>query len=234
MSITYRYRKQIAIVLFLILTFSTGGFSIYQLNKKKKVPSQKNKVLLSSKKTTSVKKVSKEENTKSDYKVDIKGEIINPGLYSLKEGSRVSDVIALAGGLTENGDTSVINLSKKITDEMVIIIYSREQVSNFSKTKEKEQQIITNCQNSYEGITNNACINNEQLDSTDHNLSNLVSINEASLEELQTLAGIGSEKAKNIISYREEHGKFQNIEELKNVTGIGESIFAKIKDYITL
>ena len=71
-----------------------------------------------------------------NYKVDIKGEILTPGIYTLKSNSRVIDVIEMSGGLTENADTSVINLSKKITDEMVIIIYSKSEVKDFEKTKE--------------------------------------------------------------------------------------------------
>ena len=179
--------------------------------------------------------VSKKEDTKKEpasnetFKVDIKGEIINPGIYSLSSASRVIDVIEKAGGLTPNANTTVINLSKKIIDEMVIIIYSNEQVQNFAKTKEVEQQVQQYCiQPDNNALKNDACI----TEST--NTSSKVSINNATLEQLQTLPGIGASKAQDIINYRTEHGQFQSIEDLKNISGIGDSIFAKIKDYITL
>ena len=117
------------------------------------------------------------------YKVDIKGEINVPGIYSLEVNSRVIDVIEKAGGLTENADTSVINLSKKITDEMVIIIYSKEQVSDFKKTKEIEKQIDNKChQVDEDALINDACI------SQDIKVTGKVSINTASLEELKNIA----------------------------------------------
>lgn len=179
--------------------------------------------------------VSKKEDTKKEtasnetFKVDIKGEIINPGIYSLSSSSRVIDVIEKAGGLTQNANTTVINLSKKIIDEMVIIIYSNEQVQNFAKTKEVEQQVQQYCiQPDNNALKNDACI----TEST--NTSSKVSINNATLEQLQTLPDIGASKAQDIINYRTEHGQFQSIEDLKNISGIGDSIFAKIKDYITL
>lgn len=234
MSFTYRYRKQL-IFIFLVIILIGGGFSIYQFSYQKKRTVQK-KILLSSKKTSNIKKVNQKEKVEEEiyYKVDIKGEVQNPGLYTLKEGSRVSDVIELAGGLTINGDTSVINLSKKISDEMVIIVYSKEEVRNFSVTKEREKEVINQCQNSYEGIINDGCINPDERSDSHSPENTMISINTATAEQLQTLTGIGAEKAKGIVNYREEHGNFQNIEEIKNVNGIGDSIFDKIKDYITL
>ena len=181
---------------------------------------------------SSIEKKKKEETEIDEQllKVDIKGEINNPGIYELKSSSRVIDVIEKAGGLTENANTTVINLSKKITDEMVIIIYSNKQVEDFSKTKEIEKQVQNNCINpSEESLKNDACITEKET-----TISGKISINTATLEELQTLPGIGEEKAKNIIKYREENGLFTAIEDLTKINGIGESIFAKIKENITL
>lgn len=161
--------------------------------------------------------------------MDIKGEIINPGIYSLEANSRVIDVINLAGGLTQNANTTVINLSKKITDEMVIIIYSNEQVANFSKTKEMEENIQEKCQG--DTIKNDACI---ETSDEQEQTSQMISLNTASKEELMQLPGIGEAKALDIIKYREENGLFKNIEDIKNVSGIGDSLFAKIKDFITI
>lgn len=146
----------------------------------------------------------------------------------MKETSRVIDVIEKAGGLTENADTSVINLSKKITDEMVIIIYSKDQVRDFQKTKEIEKQVEDKCNQLDENsLKNDACINSSTI------LKGKVSINTATKEELMTLSGIGESKAKDIINFREQNGPYNTIEDIKKVPGIGESIFATIKENIT-
>lgn len=171
----------------------------------------------------------KEEQTNNIVKVDIKGEINKPGIYSLSSESRVIDVIEKAGGLTKNANTTVINLSKKIIDEMVIIIYSNSEVKNFEKTKEKEQQVQEQCiQKDSNALKNDACTNENT------STSSKISINKASLEQLQTLPGIGEAKAKDIISYREQNGPFTKLEDITKVSGIGENVFVKIKDYITL
>ena len=145
--------------------------------------------------------------------------------------SRVIDVIAAAGGLTGEADTSVINLSKKITDEMVIIVYSKTEVADFHKTKQIEEQVQEKCiQQDEEALVNNACISSE----VEVKKTGKISINTASKEELMTLPGIGESKAKDIISYREKNGPFKSVEDIKKVTGVGDSIFAQIKENITV
>ena len=158
------------------------------------------------------------------YFVDIKGEVNNPGTYEVLPDTRVLDVIEKAGGLTENANTSVNNLSLKVKDEMVIIIYSNEEVSNFSKVKEEESRVSKSCNSS--DIKNDTCISNDSL-------SSLVNINTASKEELMTLTGIGEAKALDIISYRDNNGLFNDISDITKVPGIGDSLYAKIKDFIT-
>ena len=137
--------------------------------------------------------------------VDIKGEVINPNVYKIEKGLRVIDVINLAGGLTEESDTSNINLSKIVTDEMVIVI----------KSKNNEEVYI----DSDVYIDNNN--NNNQL----------IDINTCTIDELLTLPGIGESKANNIIEYRKKN-KFNTINDIMNVSGISESLFNKIKEYI--
>lgn len=179
--------------------------------------------------------ITKKDNNKKEtektvlLKVDIKGEVINPGIYELPSSARVIDAIEKAGGLTENANTTVINLSKKITDEMVIIIYNHAQVKEFQKTKELEYQLQEKCiQPEENALKNDACITE-----TTPNTSK-ISINKATLEEFQTLPGIGEAKAKDIIDYRNKNGPFSSIEDLTKISGIGDSVFAKIKDHITL
>lgn len=175
------------------------------------------------------KKLQKKEEKDELLKVDIKGQVINPGIYELKMSSRVIDVINMAGGLTEEADTSVINLSKKITDEMVIIIYSYTEVEDFSKTKEIEKQVQEKCtKNEIYSIQNDACIS-----TSSNEMNGLVNINTATKDELMNLQGIGESKAKDIIKYREENGQFNSIEDIKKVPGIGDNLFASIKENIT-
>ena len=219
----YRYRKQIIIgvISFIIIT-SFIIFTVINLkdDSKEEIVVEKK---ISKKKT--------EEVVEDKLKVDIKGQVINPGIYSLKVDSRVIDVIAAAGGLTGEADTSVINLSKKIKDEMVIIIYSKAEVADFHKTKEIEKQVEEQCQQkNEEALINDACIKSE----IEITKVGKISINTATKEELMTLTGIGEAKAKDIISYREKNGPFKTIEDIKKVSGIGDSLFAKIKENITV
>ncbi|MBQ8131898.1 MAG: SLBB domain-containing protein, partial [Bacilli bacterium] len=140
MSLHYRYRKQIIIGVILLFILVGGiSFGVYQFQHKKK-EKPKTSIVLSKKKEK--KEVEEEVEL---LQVDIKGEVRTPGIYQVKESSRVMDVINIAGGLTENANTTVINLSKKIFDEMVIIIYSNQEVEDFKKTKEVEEQVINNC-----------------------------------------------------------------------------------------
>ncbi len=220
----YRYRKQIIIGVFILILLVGGTtLTIFMLQSNKK---DKSDIVVSTS-TNTLKKKPKKENSEN-YKVDIKGEILTPGIYTLKSNSRVIDVIEMSGGLTENADTSVINLSKKITDEMVIIIYSKSEVKDFEKTKEKEKTVQEKCIKKDENsLKNDACITDSVK------TSGKVSINSATKEELMTLTGIGEAKAEDIIKYREENGSFKTIEDIKNVSGIGDSLFAKIKENIT-
>lgn len=166
------------------------------------------------------------------YNIDIKGAVKNPGVYSVDSNLTVNDVIKIAGGLNKEADTSLINLAKKISDEMVIIIYTKDEVknSNLINTVIKVVEKECVCPN----IENDGCLNTEIEDTiTNKEENKLVNINTATKEELQTINGIGESKANNIINYRNEHGKFSKIEELKNVDGIGDSLYESIKIYIT-
>ena len=129
--------------------------------------------------------------------VDLRGEVRYPGIYKVKVGSLINDVIKLAGGLTEYANLDNINLVNDVSKNMKLVIPS---------------------------INNK--INNDS--------NNLINLNTSTLAELMTIPKIGEAKAKAIISYREENGGFKSIEELKNVSGIGESLYEAIKTYITV
>lgn len=147
--------------------------------------------------------------------VDIKGAVLNPGVYRVSRNTIVQDVISLAGGLTSDADTSNLNLGKKVVDEMVIHVFTKEEIANM----ELEQEPISD---------------GKKEDDNDTSNRKLVSLNTATLEELTTLPGIGEAKAKIIIAYREHCGNFKKKEELKNIKGIGEALYAKLESYITV
>ncbi len=215
----YRYRKQIILgVIIFIIVGGLIGFCIYKF--KDNYKEKKKDIVLE-------KSIVKKDVTIDKYQVDIKGEINYPGTYKVDSNLRVIDVIKLAGDLTENADTSVINLSKKISDEMVIIVYSKEQVLDFKKTKEIEKQVEEKCVQNENGIKNGACIESSSSNGK-------ININTASEEELKNLSGIGEKKAKDIINYREKNGLFKTIEDIMKVNGIGDSFFAQIKENITV
>lgn len=170
-----------------------------------------------------------DENINYDKKINIKGAVVNPGVYSFIEGERVIDAINKSGGLLENADTSVINLSKNLFDEMVIVIYTVDEVNEMRGNNILIQYVEKDC--NCPSLSNDACLSN---DSVKKSGSSKISINNASIEELTSLSGIGESKARAIIEYRSEHGLFSNIEEILNVSGIGEALFEKIKDNITI
>ena len=168
---------------------------------------------------------------KEYYSFDIKGAVNNPGVYTLEKGKRIIDAINTAGGLKENANTSVNNLSKKINDEMVIVIYTNEEVLNFTKVQEKEQQDNKEFIKYNLEIKNDSCIEEDTIASE---VDIKISINTANIELLMTIPGIGESKAKSIIEYREAKGLFTDVTDIMNVSGIGEALFEKIKDYITV
>ena len=147
--------------------------------------------------------------------VDIKGEVLKPGVYQTDCTKKINEIITLAGGLTDNADTSQINLAKTIKDEMVIVIYSKDTL--------KEECICKNDDTIKSTL-------NEEIDIT---TNKLININIATLEELKEIPGIGESKASAIINYRLNNGPFQNLEELINIKGIGEKLYEQIKVYLT-
>ncbi len=170
----------------------------------------------------------KEEVIEENIIVDIKGEIKKPGVYNIKVGSRVNDLINEAGGLSKNANTRFINLSKKLEDGEVVVIYSNKEISDAEKNDKLEVSAPCVC----EEVKNDACYNDTNSSTSDS--SKIVNINTASAQELTILNGIGESKAKAIVNYREKNGKFKTIKDIMNVSGISETLFSKIKDNITV
>ena len=153
---------------------------------------------------------------KNEIVIHIAGEVKNPGIVRINEGARIADIIEQAGGLTEFANITNINLAYIVEDGQKIIIPKQGE-------QEENKEYITS--ETGEGIIQE----NGQSQSTGNTKIN---INKAGLEELQQLQGIGEATAEKIIQYREEHGDFKQIEDLKNVSGIGDAKFDAIKDSI--
>ncbi|CDB74536.1 MULTISPECIES: ComEA family DNA-binding protein [Clostridia] len=146
--------------------------------------------------------------------VEIKGEVAKPDVYQLEEGSIIKDLIDMAGGVTEEADLSRINRAEELLNHELIII------GNIND--ETESSVVQN-NSTYSSNGNNS-----------DKVSTLININTADLEQLKEITGIGNIKAQSIIDYREANGGFKSLEELKNVDGIGDKTFEKIKEQITL
>lgn len=226
--------KYIIVITILIILLSIIVIYYYVNDNNKEITTKENKDILAKKEE----KKEKEEDIY--YYVDIKGAVNNEGVYKLKENSRVIDVINQAGGLKENADTSITNLSKKIFDEMFIVIYTKEEIDKYKQqtisTKEINEKLDKNIividENNNANIKSKSISKSTKKDDSEED--KIININTATKEELLTIAGIGESKADAIISYREENGIFESIEDIKNVSGIGDSLFEKIKDYITV
>lgn len=188
--------------------------------------------------------------TPKTLNVDVKGALKKPGVYRVAIDAIINDVISLAGGFKSNAYTSNINLSKRVSDEMVIYVYTKAEMAN-AKNKDEEinnQEISENiiCKtptyNIQECLDENISIIEVGIDSNiskDNNSKepvtiNKININTANINDFTSLTGIGEAKAKTIVEYRSQNGEFKNIEDIKNVKGIGDALFEKIKDYITV
>ncbi|MCI9281605.1 MAG: hypothetical protein HFI49_05080 [Bacilli bacterium] len=155
--------------------------------------------------------------------------------------SIVNDVVKIAGGYTTNAYQNGINLSKKIKDEMVIYIYTKSEMAKYLENNDNNSIIKNDCNTPDYNICE--CVNDKysiiEVGSNNRNDSDnseikVININNAGVSELSTLVGIGESKAQAIIKYREDNGKFTKIEDIMNVSGIGEKAFEKIKDFITI
>ncbi len=150
-----------------------------------------------------------DENNNTNIKVYITGEVKNQGVIELEEGARIADAIEKAGGKTEQANLKNVNLAYQLEDGQKIYIPNINDI---------ETEVIDDGASGIVGDTTAA--------------QGIININKADENELQSLNGIGESLASSIVEYRKENGKFETIEDLKNVPGIGESKFENIKAYI--
>ena len=164
--------------------------------------------------------------------VHISGAVNIEGIVELEAGSRIANAIEKAGGVKENADMTDINLAYPLEDGMKIHIPTKEE-TEANKNNENmidESYIIS----SSGGVSSKEDTNSTQGSSSTSTSNEKVNINTATQEELDTLPGIGPSIASKIIDYREQNGKFNSIEEIKEVSGIGDAKYEKIKDSITI
>lgn len=136
--------------------------------------------------------------------VDVKGAVKNPGVFETTKDKRIKDLIDVAGGLLDDADTSTLNLSQKVKDQMVIYVL---------KHGEKPKQM-------------------SEIGTTSSSSGEVININTANKEQLMKISGVGKTKAEAIIEHREKNGDFKKKEDITKVKGIGKSTFEKIKDKI--
>ncbi len=149
--------------------------------------------------------------------VDVEGAVNEPQVVCLDEGARVFQAIEAAGGKREDADLRSINLAAVCEDGQKIYLPTEEEAA--------EQE---NSGNGQAGISGTA----EQSSDRSAGVGGLVNINTAGTDELQTLSGVGPGIAQRIIDYRSQNGAFHSIEDLKQVSGIGDKIFDKLKEHI--
>lgn len=189
------------IIIFTIVLSAIGYIFLY-------IKEEKNQNILIEVEETVIEEQVEIVEEKPKIYVDIAGEITNPGVYILDEGSRVNDLIIMAGGVTKEANLSNVNLAYILSDGIKITIPNKKDLST--------KNII---QSSIVGNSKNIGV---------------VNINQADVEELMTLSGIGESIAMSIVEYRNANGNFKKKEDIKNVSGIGESKYSKIKDKITV
>ena len=150
---------------------------------------------------------------KQEIIIHITGAVESEGIVKIKEGDRIKDAIEAAGGLTIDANLQEVNLAYQLKDGQKVYI---------PKTTDTQEEIIIN----------NEGGNNVIVDQGIQETTTIININTATQEELKTLPGIGEETARKIIEHRQLNGRYSTIEDIKNVSGIGDAKFESIKQYI--
>ncbi|AWK50769.1 competence protein ComEA [Clostridium beijerinckii] len=214
-------KKKIGILIILAIVLFTFGILYLKSGFKELKKNDTESIFVDDTENTDISTVSSSNNVKNNKEVtiagndksivvEIKGEIKKPDVYTLNENAIVKELIEVAGGLTENADLSNINRAKKLQNHELVYIANKNDITR-------------------EGINTNSELNTNNSQGISNNI---VNINTATIEQLKTLDGIGDSKANSIIEYREQNGGFKSKEDIKNVTGIGEKMFEKIKEQI--
>lgn len=208
-----KINKKIIFIIIIISGMIYGIFNYFTQNKNKENLENISQDIIINNQTENT---TEENNNQEKIVIHITGAICNEGIYELEENSRIADAVKIAGGLKEDADLKQINLAYVLEDGMKINIPSKNESTN--EPSNNTESYITK----------------ENLNSFNNAKTSKVNINSATQTELETLPGIGPSTALKIINYRKEKGKFNKIEDIKNVNGIGESKFNKIKEFIKI
>ncbi len=208
-----KLNKKILFIIIIISGIIYGVFNYLTQNKNKENLENISQYIIINNQTENI---TEENNNQEKIVIHITGAICNEGIYELEENSRIADAVKMAGGLKEDADLKQINLAYVLEDGMKINIPSKNE--NTNEDSNNTESYITK----------------ENLNSSNNTKISKVNINNATQTELETLPGIGPSTALKIINYRKEKGKFNKIEDIKNVNGIGENKFNKIKEFIKI
>ena len=216
--------KKCRIIVFMIVLL----FSIYKIVDNKSLDIKDNIYIVSEKENNEKETISNKKYNNTDSKdyenekieainkkhitVFVSGEVKNPGVVTIENDKRLSDAVNEVGGTTENADLNKINLAIKLKDESHYIIPKVGEDLQSHDNIDLENSVTSNS----------------------NNKNNLININTATIQELDNLPGVGEATANKIINYREEKGRFNSIEEIKNVNGIGEKKYDEIKALINI
>ena len=213
-------KKQKIILMFLGI-IAVIGITYYSYTNEKNIEiSQENELEVENE--TNEINVDEENSEKiATIKVHVSGAVKNEGVYELEEDARIADAIEKAGGVSDIANMKNVNLASKLEDGMKI--YIPKQGEDVLENNLEENS--NNKETTLWGSGTNSNVENEK---------EKININKATKEELDTLPGIGESTAQKIIQYREEHGSFKNIEELKEVKGIGDAKYEEIKDLVDI
>ncbi len=213
-------KKQKIILMFLGI-IAVIGITYYSYTNEKNIEiSQENELEVENE--TNEINVDEENSEKiATIKVHVSGAVKNEGVYELEEDARIADAIEKAGGVSDIANMKNVNLASKLEDGMKI--YIPKQGEDVLENNLEENS--NNKETTLGGSGTNSNVGNEK---------GKININKATKEELDTLPGIGESTAQKIIKYREEHGSFKNIEELKEVKGIGDTKYEEIKDLVDI
>ncbi|PWG00677.1 helix-hairpin-helix domain-containing protein [Levilactobacillus bambusae] len=157
--------------------------------------------------------------------VDVKGAVKHPGLYEVRDDMRVMDAIQLAGGCTRSADQKHLNLAQRLTDQQVVYVPIKGEVKgppagqqNTADTKPSSVSSSTASQSGQTSSGSGATVN----------------LNQATKEQLMTINGVGDKKADKIIEYRQQHGSFKSVDDLKDVPGFGEKTVANLRSHLSV
>lgn len=242
------------IVIIIVITVIIAGVGYFAYATETEKQNETNLEIVKTEEKEDDEKENKEESKEEKIIVHLSGAVEKEGIIELNENSRMADAIEKAGGLKENACIDEINLAYKLEDGMKIYIPTKEEckkqtTSNGTETNTGKTNsggvssnggTTINGSTSITGVTNNGgtTINGSTsitgTSSNNTTKQGKVNINTASQTELETLPGIGPSTALKILNYRKEKGKFKKIEDIKEVSGIGDSKYNKIKDLITI